>query len=103
MGVSNVTADDSHRLRIEGTLGIAGVSTLKAKILESLQVHPCLVLDLDTVDECDTAGVQLLVASTRLASKDGNVVRLGRCSEAVQTTAAKLGLRLTTADGDKEA
>ncbi|MBF0562169.1 MAG: STAS domain-containing protein [Alphaproteobacteria bacterium] len=95
--------DSIQILRIEGTLGIADVAVLKTRMIEALLACHELILDLDAVEDCDTAGVQLLVASTRRSSQDGKVIRLGRCSDMVRTTIAKLGLRLRTTDDEKEA
>jgi len=90
-----------QRLLVEGTLGIADVAALKGRILEALRSCRELELDLGAVEECDTAGIQLLVATGRLAEQDGRAVRLGRCSEAVGSAAARLGVSLMTSDSER--
>jgi len=102
MDVLNVETGDGQRLKLEGALVVADVASLKARILDALKAGGPVVLDLGAVEECDTAGIQLLVASTRPASRDRPGVRIGPCSDAVRTTAARLGIRLMTTD-EKEA
>ncbi len=95
-------ADDVQSFRIDGRLVIADVAALKTRILDALQTCRELVLELDAVEECDTAGIQFLIASSRLTSRDGKSIRLGSSSDSVRTAAAKLGLKLATAEDKKE-
>ena len=99
---ADANTGDIQSLRIGGKLVIADVAAHKVRILDTLESCRELVLELDAVEECDTAGVQLLLASTRLTSPEGKAIRLGRCSDSVRATAAKLGLRLVTAEDKRE-
>ena len=62
-----------------------------------------VVLDLGGVEDCDTAGIQLLIAASRLSSEPGKTIRVGQSSEVVRSTAAKLGVRLLATDTEKGA
>jgi anti-anti-sigma regulatory factor len=103
MDVPSTQAGDTHSFRIEGSLGVAAVATLKARMLETLKACREIVLDLEAVEDCDTAGIQLLVAATRAPLQGDKLIRIGPCSDVVRTTATKLGVRLMINDDGKGA
>ncbi len=94
---------DTRTMQIEGTLCIPDVALLKKKILDTLESCESVVLDLSSVDDCDTAGIQLLVAASRISSERGKTILIGRYSEPVRSTATKLGVKLMTTDNEKGA
>ncbi|CAK0773756.1 hypothetical protein CCP2SC5_600022 [Azospirillaceae bacterium] len=81
-------------LKIQGALTVRVVEKLKAQIISATQSCHVLTLDLEDVEECDTAGLQLLFTATRHALQDGKTIRIGPCSAVLHTTAEKLGLKL---------
>ena len=63
-------------LRIEGEMTIYRAEELKQALLEPLQPHTTLEVNLSAVTELDTAGVQLLMLAKRTAQKQEGQLRL---------------------------
>ena len=69
------TASDAP-LRIEGEMTIYRAEELKQALLEPLQPHTTLEVNLSAVTELDTAGVQLLLLAQRSAQAQQGDVRV---------------------------
>lgn len=73
-----------HRLRPQGEITIYNAADMKTILLDTLQVHNKIEIDLAEVSELDTAGVQLLVLARREADKADKSLSLITPSEVVQ-------------------
>jgi anti-sigma B factor antagonist len=73
----------SARLAIDGEMTIYRAAELKPLLLQALEAHGTLELDLSGVTELDTAGLQILVLAKQAAQAAGSVLRLAGHSQAV--------------------
>lgn len=78
------------RMRLEGGLAIGEVAAQHARLCEWV-AGGLAELDLSEVAECDTAGVQLLLALRRAAAAGGRSLHLVQPSPAVAEAARRLG------------
>lgn len=79
-------------MRIEGEMTIYRAAELRGALLAALAEPGDVLLELDAVDELDTAGVQLLLAARRSAQAAGRTLRLFAPSAGVTQVLATLGL-----------
>jgi anti-sigma B factor antagonist len=70
-------------LRIDGDMTIYRALELKQTLLDAVQTHAKVELDLSAITEIDTAGVQLLMLAKRAAQAAGRELRLVGHSPAV--------------------
>jgi anti-anti-sigma factor len=87
-------SEENGTLRLSGALEIYEAQSLRDALMEQLASGPELVLDLGSVESCDTSGAQLLWAAIKAGSLAGKRVRLERISPAVSECWAGLGLPL---------
>ncbi|NML48480.1 STAS domain-containing protein [Ramlibacter sp. G-1-2-2] len=80
-------------LAVEGELSIYRAADLCAEWREAIAPDTALVLDLAEVSECDTAGVQLLLAAARRLEQGGGSLQLRAPSAPVCDALATLGLQ----------
>lgn len=66
--------NDGKRLVIGGELTIYGVAEIKDRLWQAVTRHPELEVDLSSVDDFDTAGLQLLLMSKRWPARKINYV-----------------------------
>lgn len=80
-------------LQLGGDLGIYTVAQLRQTLLAVLAEHPGRPIELDTqaVDEADSAGVQLLVATAHYVRQGGGQPVCGETSQGVEAVARRLG------------
>ncbi|HYR26042.1 MAG TPA: STAS domain-containing protein [Aquabacterium sp.] len=64
------------RLCVQGDCNIYGAGELKAALLSHLQARPDLEIDLASVTEIDTAGIQVLMAAKQYSRTRGQELRL---------------------------
>jgi anti-anti-sigma factor len=74
---------DARALRIEGEMTIYRAAELKQVLLASLGEVDALEIDLSSVTEMDTAGVQLLIAAKKAAQAKQQELHLTGHSAAV--------------------
>lgn len=67
-------------LELSGELDIYGVGPLKDSLLEALQAHDFLQIDLSSVEGIDGAGLQVLALVHRESVRTGKLMRLVGCS-----------------------
>jgi len=79
-------------LRITGELNIYRAGELKQTLLEALSGARAVDIDLSQVDEIDSAGVQLIVATRKQAYVSGKGLRIVDHSPAVAQAIELLGL-----------
>jgi len=75
---------DATRLVIDGDLTIYRAADVKRELLDQLEQHDPLELDLSQVAQIDTAGIQLLVLAKRESQRRGTTLRIVAHSQAVQ-------------------
>jgi len=64
-----------NQIAIEGELSIFNANEQKANLLNFLNSGIELEINLSQVDEVDTAGLQLLILTKRLAAQQGKILR----------------------------
>ncbi|MDD5298588.1 MAG: STAS domain-containing protein [Rhodocyclaceae bacterium] len=74
----------NQRLLLEDDLTIYHAAAHKARLLEALETHDDVEVDLSKIAEMDTAGVQLLVFLKREAQRLGKRARIVGHSPAVR-------------------
>ncbi len=79
-------------LKIEGALSVYEVAELREKILAYLEKNKELILDLDEVTECDTAGIQLLYSARKTAEEEGKTFTVTSASDPVFEAITRIGL-----------
>lgn len=93
MTITKENQDDGALVTVEGALSIYEAAALHQRLLEGFRNDAAeVVLDLSRVDECDTAGVQLLCSARRTATRSGKPLRIHGSSEAVTEAILALGL-----------
>jgi len=79
--------------RLEGGLSVVEAAQQREHLLALLESQPGdLDLDLGQIEEVDTAGVQLLLATARSLRERGHQLRLVQVSGAVQQALRTYGL-----------
>lgn len=79
-------------LAMDGEWTIYRAAELHAVLRDAVTPAGDLVLDLGGATECDTAGVQLLLATARVLEARGDRLRLAACAEPVRDALQSLGL-----------
>lgn len=73
-------------------LTIFHVADLRDKLLKTISAEAKPVLDLRDLQECDVAGLQLLVSLIKTANDAGKELRLNNTPDCFRKTAAAVGL-----------
>jgi anti-anti-sigma factor len=76
-------ADDVTRISLDGELTIYRAADLKVSVLEALRKTRVLEIDLSSVIELDTAGLQVLMLAKQTAAAEQRELRLLQHSPAV--------------------
>lgn len=84
---------DHDVVRLEGDLTIAAAAGQAAGLLGALDAGRDLTLDLARVVDCDSAGVQLLLALRCSLAQRGRALRLAGVDGSVEAALDTLGLR----------
>lgn len=74
---------EAEALTIKGNLTIREAGEIKEKFVKVLKEKSAAKVDLSEVNECDTAGAQLLLAFKKEAAKENLKIRFVNHSEAV--------------------
>ncbi|HEY2015644.1 MAG TPA: STAS domain-containing protein [Bryobacteraceae bacterium] len=102
-----VTAGDSAEdrsdgpLKISGSLSIRTITELHRQLSAYAVQGPDLVVDLSAVQECDTAGLQLIVSLRKTAAERKQHLLFAHVSPALAETAAALGFAIVTGGDDR--
>lgn len=91
-------AVDPARLRLSGELTIYNAAAFKRDLLALLRPGADRELDLGGVEECDTAGIQLLLLAKRVAADQGGGLTFVNHSEPLLAVIALLNLAREFAD-----
>ncbi len=87
MAVIEEVKDGCAFLTITETLSIYEVEELKETMEKSLAKYNGLILNLKQVEECDTAGIQLLLSARKTAEQIGKGFEIdGASSELIRVT-----------------
>jgi anti-anti-sigma factor len=85
-------AEDTGALLLTGSLEIYDAEPLRQSLLEYVAAGSELVLDLGSVEACDTAGAQILYSARTTAIQAGKKLRFDHVSPAVASCWERLGL-----------
>ncbi|MET0378556.1 MAG: STAS domain-containing protein [Spongiibacteraceae bacterium] len=80
------------QIRIEGEFTIYTAAESKQQLMDALNEHAAVNVELDAVEEIDTSGVQLLLLVQREAQRLGKTLTLTGASPAVQEVINLLNL-----------
>lgn len=100
MSISRKKTKDNSVLAFDGDITIYTVSQLKEAIFsEPENLSKNIALDLQSVTEIDTAGVQLLLAVQKIFSATGKQVSIGKSNDLVDAVFDRLDIRPHFAKG----
>jgi anti-anti-sigma factor len=92
MKLQITTLPDSNTLRLAGDLDIYSVESARDALLVYLADKPAIELDLDGVETCDAAGMQLLLAARRSAVAAGKAFAIHTPVTVIEKCGEALGL-----------
>lgn len=76
--------DGQVLLKIEGAMTVYEVVSFRDELADCLKTNDGLILDLDDVKDCDTAGIQLLYSALKTAKDIGKAFTVAGFSNAVE-------------------
>ncbi|TSA52654.1 MAG: anti-sigma factor antagonist [Planctomycetaceae bacterium] len=79
-------------LRIEGAMTVYEVASIRSELAGCLEKSKGLVLKLDEVSDCDTAGVQLLCSAYRTARDKVRTFSVSGAPDVVRDAIDRIGL-----------
>ncbi len=79
-------------LKLEGPLTVYEVTEMRDMLIASMNGSRQMILDLQGVTECDTAGIQLLLSARKKAVRDQKFLRITDCSDSVKQAAERIGI-----------
>ena len=85
--------DGETILKINGGLSVYEASVIRDELAACFKSHDKVILDVDEVGNCDTAGVQLMVSAFRTAENAGKTFEVRGASDSVRKSVVDLGLR----------
>ncbi len=93
MTITREHKDREAVLKIRGPLSVYEVAALRDEFLECFEKYDGLRLDLSEVDECDTAGVQLLYSARATVRDTGKHFDISDPSPSVIEAMTLVGLK----------
>jgi anti-sigma B factor antagonist len=81
--ISHFERAGKHGLSLVGELNIYSAAALRQELLQALDPHQHLLIDLAGIEDFDTAGVQLLLVFEREAARQNKIVNFVRHSPVV--------------------
>jgi anti-anti-sigma factor len=79
-------------LTLTGALDINAAAGVRTALLQYLEQHTCISLDLSQIESCDAAGIQLLLALGKSAEAAGKPLVVVAASDAFTSNSADLGI-----------
>jgi anti-sigma B factor antagonist len=70
-------------LKVDGDLNIYNAAEIKAGLMEYIEDYKEFEIDMSTVNEIDTAGIQLLLQFKKKAAQEERSMQLSDCNEQV--------------------
>lgn len=92
MAITKHEKDGQAILKIDGPLNIETLSMLKEELMAALNEHSGIALDLKNVNECDTAGIQLLWSARKTAEGKAKNFSIINSSESLKKAAEQIGI-----------
>ena len=93
MNLSFQTKEDQTTILFSGPLEINSVSKIREELLDQLRSNQKIRLDLSSITDCDTAGMQLLIALFRqLKRRNQPFSHQGQPSDSILRSSRELGL-----------
>jgi len=92
MAVTREDKDGSITLKVKGSLSIYETAALHKEFVIAFDACNGLNLDLNGVDNCDTAGVQLLCSAKKTAARVGKSLGIAGASRSVLDAFNSAGL-----------
>ncbi len=86
--------DGCARIRIEGEMTIYEAAELRAIFLQGFDETNGLILDLNAVTECDTAGIQLMCSAHKTAKAHQKCFLVEGLSESVVNALSTSGISM---------
>lgn len=83
-------------LELTGALDINTVDEMRGVLLEHLEQHTDIIVDLSRVECCDAAGAQLLIALEKSAESSGKSFSILAISETFVRDCADLGIKIAS-------
>jgi len=81
------------RLKVEGSLSIYEVVALRKEFLACLESESAFEIDLSNVSNCDTAGLQILIAARKTADQRKRGFCINHAPQIVVKTLQDVGLQ----------
>lgn len=88
--------DGKKVVKINGAITVYDAVDLHKGLLNYLEAHDKLVVDLATVKECDTEGIQLISSAMQSARAAGKTFVIENASESIKEAARRAGIVLDT-------
>ena len=85
--------DGEAILKIKGAMSVYEAASIKDELAACFKSHDRVILDVDGVTDCDTAGVQLILSAFRTAENTGKTFEVRGTSDPVRKSTVDLGLR----------
>ena len=92
MNFSREEKDGCVVLKINGNLSVYEVANLRDELVACFDMYDGLTLDLNEVNDCDTAGIQLLCSAGKTAAETGKNFAVSVVSVSVGETLECAGL-----------
>ena len=86
--------DQQITLQLNGSLTYNNLDDLKEAFVTSFDVHSEIILDLNNITECDTAGIQLLWSARKTAEDKNKNFSIKNASESVKDAALRIGTEI---------
>ncbi len=84
--------DGQSVMKVKGEMTVFVAVKLRDKLMACLQESGSLILDLEDVDECDVAGIQLIVSARMYADRTGTHFSVANVSKTVTDTLSQAGI-----------
>ncbi len=81
-------------VKVKGAISVEDAAELGKALLKSITGNSGLELDMSEVDNCDTAGIQLLCSARKTAEASKKDFSVTACSDHVKAVAESIGLNL---------
>ena len=80
-------------MNLSESLCIYQAPYLRSELLNYIENHDCLIFNLNEVEECDAAGIQLMCSALKTATDSHKQFRIFAPSPVVLKTIADMGLK----------
>ena len=85
--------DGEAILKIKGAISVYEAVSIRDELAACFKSHDRVILNIDEVTDCDTAGVQLMLSAFRTAENTGKTFEVRGSSDSIMKSIVDLGLR----------